>query len=247
MCPDAPDADHRGGRPGREEDARHDARRGRRQAGVLHAARRPQARRRREAQQRPLGDEHVVGKAAVDRQAGELVMHAVHVVATTACDAEPAAVRRIDEHGVALRNRRDAGADLLHQPAFSWPRTRGSVTPAGSIRPSIACRSVAQTPAPPMRTSTSLGCETSGTGRSSNSSGRWYSEALRPSCAKPPPSSPRWDAPSQSGSPPAPPPARNSWLTSGASLAALRSTRSTAPANSPCRSTRRRSRRAPSR
>jgi electron transfer flavoprotein alpha subunit len=57
------------------------------------------------------------------------------------------------------------------QPAFSWPRTRGSVTPAGSMSPSMACRSVAQTPAPPMRTTTSVGCRGSGTGRSTNSSG----------------------------------------------------------------------------
>ena len=49
------------------------------------------------------------------------------------------------------------------QPAFSWPRTSGSVTPAGSINPSIACRSVAQTPAPPIRTSTSSGGRSSGT------------------------------------------------------------------------------------
>ncbi len=59
------------------------------------------------------------------------------------------------------------------QPAFSWPSTRGSVTPAGSISPSIACRSVAQTPAPPIRTSTSVGRAISGVGRSTNSSGWW--------------------------------------------------------------------------
>ena len=39
----------------------------------------------------------------------------------------------------------------------------------------MACRSVAQTPAPPMRTTTSVGCAGSGTGRSTNSSGWWYS------------------------------------------------------------------------
>src|SRR5262245_9689354 len=61
------------------------------------------------------------------------------------------------------------------QPAFSWPRTRGIVTPAGSINPSIVCRSVAQTPAPPMRTSTSVTPVGSGSGRSTSSSGRRYS------------------------------------------------------------------------
>ena len=40
-------------------------------------------------------------------------MHAVHVVAAAAGDAEPAAVRRIDEHRVAGRDRGDAVAGRL--------------------------------------------------------------------------------------------------------------------------------------
>ena len=54
-----------------------------------------------QSQERALVHEEVVGEAAVDGQAGELVVDAVHVVAAAARDAEPAAVRRVDEHRVA--------------------------------------------------------------------------------------------------------------------------------------------------
>ena len=64
--------------------------------------------------ERALRDEHVVGEAAVDGEPGELVPRAVHVVAAAAGDAEAAAERRVDEHRVALRDRRHPGADLLH-------------------------------------------------------------------------------------------------------------------------------------
>ena len=67
----------------------------------------------RERQQRALGDEHVLGESAVHGQARELVLHAVHVVPASARDAEAAAVGRIDEDGVALRNGRHAYAGLL--------------------------------------------------------------------------------------------------------------------------------------
>ena len=66
-----------------------------------------------QAQERALGHDDVVGEAAVDRQARELVMGAVHVVAAPAGDAEAAAVGRVHEHRIALRDRRDAVADLL--------------------------------------------------------------------------------------------------------------------------------------
>ena len=64
-------------------------------------------------QERPLGHEHEVGEPAVDRQPGELVVHAQHVDAAPARHAETAAVRREQEHRVALCDRRHAVADLL--------------------------------------------------------------------------------------------------------------------------------------
>ena len=67
----------------------------------------------RQQQERTLRHEHVLGEAAVDRQAGELVPDAVHVVAAAARNAEAAAVRRVDEHRVALRDGGDSRADLF--------------------------------------------------------------------------------------------------------------------------------------
>ncbi len=65
-------------------------------------------------QERPLGHEDEVGEPAVDRQPGELVVHAEHVDTTPARDAETAAVRREHEHCVALRDGRHTRTDLLH-------------------------------------------------------------------------------------------------------------------------------------
>ncbi len=73
----------------------------------------------RERHERALGHEHVVGEAAVDREAGELVVDAEHVDAAAARHAHAAAVRREDEHRVALGDRRDAGPISSTQPAFS--------------------------------------------------------------------------------------------------------------------------------
>ena len=64
--------------------------------------------------ERPLGNEHVVGEAAVDRQPREVVSRAEHVDPATTGNAEPATPGREDEHGVALRDRRHTCADLLH-------------------------------------------------------------------------------------------------------------------------------------
>ena len=110
---DAADADHDGGRAGYGEVREPANRVVGREAGVSVRRDRGGLDAGRQREERPLGDEHVVREAAVHREAGELVTHAVHVVAAPARDAEPAAVRRVDEHGVALRDGRDAGADLL--------------------------------------------------------------------------------------------------------------------------------------
>ena len=111
--PDASDADHDGARAGRGEVSQP-------VDGVIGREARVRVGRNgcgldagREADERSLGHEHEVREAAVDREAGELVPVAVHVVAAPARDAEPAAVRRVDEYGVAFRDGRDAGADLL--------------------------------------------------------------------------------------------------------------------------------------
>ena len=66
-----------------------------------------------QAQERALVDEDEVGEPAVDGQPRELVVHAVHVVAAAAGDAEPAAVRRVHEHRVAGGDRGDAVPDRL--------------------------------------------------------------------------------------------------------------------------------------
>ncbi len=92
--------------------------------GVRRDGRRLDAVRKRD--ERALRDEHVVGEAAVDGQAGELVVHAVHVVAATTRDAEAAAVGRIHEHGIARATVVTPLPISSTQPAFSWPRTRGS-------------------------------------------------------------------------------------------------------------------------
>ena len=122
----------------------------------------------------------VLGEAAVARQAGELVALAVHVEPATAGDAEPAAVRRVEEHRVADRGRGDAVADGVHPAGvLVAEHERHASRPPASISPSIACRSVAQTPAPPIRTTTSRGRRGSGSGRSTSSSGWWYSDEQR--------------------------------------------------------------------
>ncbi len=54
------------------------------------------------------------------------------------------------------------------QPAFSWPRMYGRGVPiAASHWPSMMCRSVRHTPAPPILTITSSGPEIFGSGTSS--------------------------------------------------------------------------------
>jgi hypothetical protein len=68
----------------------------------------------RKLDQRALVHEHVVGKAAVARQAGEAVALAVHVEAAPARNAESAAVRRVEEHRVSGRRRGDIGPDRVH-------------------------------------------------------------------------------------------------------------------------------------
>ena len=68
----------------------------------------------RQGQERALRHDHVVGEASVHRQAGELVVDAEHVDAAPAGHAHAAAVRREDEHGVALGDGRDTCADLVH-------------------------------------------------------------------------------------------------------------------------------------
>ena len=145
----------------------------------------------RQRHERPLVDEHVVGEAAVHRQAVELVPVAVHVQAAAAVDAEPAAVRRIDEHRVAgptpwSRRRRPRAPSRRSRDRA---RSACAARPAPSAPP-VACRSVAQTPAPPTLTTTSRGATGSGSGSSISSSGRWYSW----SCAAPSPCSTRWSA-----------------------------------------------------
>ena len=56
---------------------------------------------RRQRNERALVDTDVLGEAAVAREAGELVPLAVHVHARGGRNAEPAAVRRVEEHRVA--------------------------------------------------------------------------------------------------------------------------------------------------
>jgi hypothetical protein len=68
----------------------------------------------RQLDQRAFVDEHVVGEAAVARQAGELVALAVHVDAAAAGDAETAAVRGVDEDCIAGRGGGDVVADRLY-------------------------------------------------------------------------------------------------------------------------------------
>ena len=173
--PDAADADHGCGAPGLEardellhrvvgRDARVGVRRDRRR---LDAVRQPD--------DRPLVDEDVLREAAVSREPRELVSHAEHVLAAAAGDAEPAAPRGMEEDRVAHGGCRDVVADRVHPARVLVPEDDGDGEPAGSISPSIACRSVAQTPAPPTRTTTLRGPLGSGSGRSTSSSGRWYS------------------------------------------------------------------------
>ena len=58
------------------------------------------------------------------------------------------------------------------QPAFSWPRMYGSGVPiAASHWPSMMCRSVRHTPAPPIFTITSSGPVMVGSGTSSMTGG----------------------------------------------------------------------------
>ena len=66
------------------------------------------------ADQRALVDEHVLGEAAVARQPGELVPLAVDVEPPPAGHADAAAVRGMDEHGVAHLRRCHVVADRVH-------------------------------------------------------------------------------------------------------------------------------------
>ena len=60
------------------------------------------------------------------------------------------------------------------QPAFSWPRMYGSGVPiAASHWPSMMCRSVRHTPAPPIFTITSSGRVIVGSGTSSMTGAEW--------------------------------------------------------------------------
>ena len=112
--PDAADTDDRGGGAGSEAwkelldgVVRGDPRVGvRRDLGRVDAV--------RQADQRALVDEHVLGEAAVARQPGELVPLAVDVEPPAARHADAAAVRRMDEHGVSHRRRCHVVADRVH-------------------------------------------------------------------------------------------------------------------------------------
>src|SRR6202035_5602604 len=65
------------------------------------------------------------------------------------------------------------------QPAFSWPRMEGSGVPiAASHWPSMMCRSVRHTPAPPIFTITSSGPVTFGSGTSSMTGVEWNLRSL---------------------------------------------------------------------
>ena len=109
---DSADADH-GGRRARQgamcqppdRVVRRESRVG---CGATSAGSTPAGRRRSERSTRD-----VVGEAAVDREARELMARAVHVDAAPAGHAEAAAVGRVHEHGVALGDRRHAVAGLL--------------------------------------------------------------------------------------------------------------------------------------
>ena len=68
----------------------------------------------RKLDHRALAHEHVLRESAVERQPGELVVHAMHVVAAPALHAQATAERRIQDHCVARRDRRHQVADLLH-------------------------------------------------------------------------------------------------------------------------------------
>ena len=65
----------------------------------------------RKRDQRALVGEDEFGEAAVEREPREVVADAMHVVAATARHAQPAAERRVDEHRVALGDRRHVAAD----------------------------------------------------------------------------------------------------------------------------------------
>ena len=112
----------------------------------------------RQREQRALVDEHVLREAAVARQPGELVALAVHV--------EPASARarraRSCRPDRRARRRRPRPPSRRRRPRAPSPRSRGrarpaGARPAGSMSPSIACRSVAHTPAPPILTTTLRG------------------------------------------------------------------------------------------
>ena len=137
---------------------------------------------RRQLDHGALRHHQPLGEAAVHRQPRELVAVAVHVAPAPAGNAEPAAVWRVDDHGVAGDHRRDEVSDRLDDACVLVPEhERGA--PAGSISPSMAWRSVAQTPAPAIRSSSSSGRAISGSGRSTSSSGRLYSLWRRPHAA----------------------------------------------------------------
>ena len=72
---------------------------------------------RRQLDQRALVGEDELGEASVEREPGEVVANAVHVVAAPTGDAQAAAERRIDEHRIALGHRRDVAADACDQQA----------------------------------------------------------------------------------------------------------------------------------
>ena len=110
-----------------------------------------------------------VGVAARRVDAGEAALARVHVVAAPAGEAVAAGHQRVADHRVADLDALDARADLLHPARVLVPHDVGE----GDIHvplphaPSMMWRSVRQTPAPPMRTITSVGFSIVGSSTSS--------------------------------------------------------------------------------
>jgi hypothetical protein len=112
--------------------------------------------------------EQVLGHAAVGGQTGERGVLAVHVVTRPAGVAQAAGGGRVQDHRVADGDVGHRGADLVHPAGVLVAedvRQRGA-HPAVPL-PSMMCRSVRHTPAPPILTITSSGPVIAGSGTSS--------------------------------------------------------------------------------
>ncbi len=137
-----------------------------------------------EADTRPRTRAQVLGHATVViGHTGESACRTSHVAASPACRAQSVGRLRVQDHGVADLDVGDAGADRVHparvlvSQGVGQPRAHCLGPLPGPIAwahcPSVMCRSVRHTPAPPIRTMTSSGPDSTGSGTSSTVGCLW--------------------------------------------------------------------------